>query len=143
MKFHRRRKVETLLNIAPLVDCVFLLLIFFLLTSSFIGEAGLAIDLPESASAAVIEETGIVISLSEDGDVLVNGRPTTVQGLRAAAAEAAARTGKDHAVLKADHEVRLGLLTRVMDEIKAAGIKGIDIQTMPPDKVEEKHDALP
>ena len=144
MKFHRRRKVETLFNIAPLVDCVFLLLIFFLLTSSFIEEAGIEIELPESARAAAIEEKGVVISLSEGGNLLVNGQPTTIGKLRAAVTAAAARTGKDRAVLRADREVRLGLLTRVMDAVKAAGIKGLDVQTMPPEKSKvEEHDAFP
>ncbi len=144
MKFHRRRKVETLFNIAPLVDCVFLLLIFFLLTSSFIEEAGIKIDLPESARAAAIEERGIIISLSEGGSLLVNGQPTTIEELRAAVTAAAARTGKDRAVLRADREVRLGLLTKVMDAVKAAGIKGLDVQTMPLEKgKEEERDALP
>ncbi len=144
MRFHRRRKVETLFNIAPLVDCVFLLLIFFLLTSSFIEEAGLEIELPESAHAAAIEESGIIISLSEDGSLLVNGHPTTIGKLRAAVTAAAARTGKDRAVLRADREVRLWLLTRVMDEVKAAGIKGLDVQTTPLEKgTEGERDAFP
>ena len=59
MKFYRRKKVSSLLNIAPLIDCVFLLLIFFLLTSSFIEEVGLEIELPESVSAATVEEQEI------------------------------------------------------------------------------------
>jgi biopolymer transport protein ExbD len=142
MRFHRRRKVGTLLNIAPLVDCVFLLLIFFLLTSSFIEEAGLDIELPELARAATIEEQGVIISLSEKGELLVNGRPVSLEGLQTAVAAASARAGEDHAVLRADRDVRLGLLTRVMDEVKAAGIKGLDVQTIPParGKAEESDD---
>ena len=133
MRFRRGRKVDTLFNIAPLIDCVFLLLIFFLLTSSFIEEAGLEIDLPESARAAIImEKRGITISLSERGALAVNGRPSSLKGLRADVAAAATRMGKDRAVLRADRDVRLGLLTRVMDEVKAAGIRGLDVQTVPP-----------
>ena len=91
-----------------------------------------------------MEENGIIISLSEGGSLLVNGQPTTIGKLRAVVTAAATRTGKDRAVLRADREVRLGLLTRVMDEVKAAGIKGLDVQTMPPAKGEEgEHDALP
>lgn len=149
MQFHRRKKVKTLLNIAPLIDCVFLLLIFFLLTSSFIEELGLKFELPESASASPVEEQKIIVSLSEEGHLEVNGKPSSLDKLQADLAELISRLGKHsrlgrdgvypvlggavapQAILKADKNVRLELLIKVMDLIKAAGIKAINIKTIP------------
>ncbi|MDI6732626.1 MAG: biopolymer transporter ExbD [Planctomycetota bacterium] len=131
MQFHRRKKVQTLLNIAPLIDCVFLLLIFFLLTSSFIEEVGLEIELPESASASTVEEQEIVISLSEEGHLEINGKPSSLDRLQEDVSELINRWGKNQAILRADKNVRLELLIKVMDLIKAAGIKAINIKTIP------------
>jgi len=131
MKFYRRKKVSSLLNIAPLIDCVFLLLIFFLLTSSFIEEVGLEIELPESASAATVEEQEIIIYLAEDSSIEINGRHSSLDTLQDDLIPFVARLDTNQAILKADKDVRLELLIKVMDLIKAAGIKTINIKTLP------------
>ena len=131
MQFHRRKKISSLLNIAPLIDCVFLLLTFFLLTSSFIEEAGLEIEVPESASALPVEEKEIIVSLSEKGDLAINGRPSGIDRLQEDLAPLVVRLEKHQAIIKADKDVRLELLIRVMDLTKAAGIKAINIKTTP------------
>lgn len=131
MKFYRRKKVTALLNIAPLIDCVFLLLIFFLLTSSFIEEVGLEIELPESASAATVEEQEIIIYLTEDGSIEINGRSSSLDTLHDDLIPFVARLDTHQAILKADKDVRLELLIKVMDLTKAAGIKTINIKTLP------------
>ncbi len=132
MKIYRRRKVETLLNMTPLIDCVFLLLIFFLLTSTIIVDSGLEINLPESAHAASIDGGDIAVSLSEEGELSVNSAPSTLDDLTACVREARDRAERTHAILRADKNVRLGLLTIVTDLIKDAGITRIDIQTLRP-----------
>lgn len=131
MKFYRRKKVTSLLNIAPLIDCVFLLLIFFLLTSSFIEEVGLEIELPGSASAATVEEQEIIIYLTEDSSIEINGRHSSLDTLQDDLISFVARLDTHQAILKADKDVRLELLIKVMDLTKAAGIKTINIKTLP------------
>lgn len=131
MQFHRRKKVSSLLNITPLIDCVFLLLIFFLLTSSFIEEVGLEIELPESASAAPVQEKEIIIYLSEEGQLEINGKPSGLDTLPDDLIPFIARLDTHQAILKADKDVRLELLIKVMDLTKAAGIKTINIKTIP------------
>ncbi len=130
MQFRRRKKFNTLLNITPLIDCVFLLLIFFLLTSSFIEESGLEIELPESASVSPVEKQEIIVSISEEGHLAINGNPSSFDKLQKVLVELISRLGKQQAILKADKNVRLGLLIKVMDLIKAAGIKTINIKTI-------------
>lgn len=131
MQFHRQRKVSTLLNIAPLIDCVFLLLIFFLLTSSFIEEAGLEIELPQSGYASSVDENKIIISLSEDGLLEVNGKPSNFNRLRDDLAGLIDRLGNHQATIRADKDVKLELLIKTMDIIKASGINSINIQSIP------------
>jgi biopolymer transport protein ExbD len=101
------------------------------LTSSFIEEAGLEIEVPESASALPIEEKEIIVSLSEKGDLAINGRTTSLDKLQEDLAPLIVRLEKHQAILKADKNIRLELLIKVMDVTKAAGIKAINIKTTP------------
>ncbi len=130
MKLHRKKKIPSLLNIAPLIDCVFLLLIFFLLTSSFIEEVGLEIELPESASAATVQDQEIIIYLAEDGAIEINGQSSSLETLQDDLIPYVARMDTQKAVLKADKDVKLELLIKVMDLTKAAGIKAINISAL-------------
>lgn len=143
MEFRRRRKVESLVSIAPLIDCVFLLLIFFLLTSSFIEQAGIEIELPESAFAAALEEKEIVISLSEAGALEVGGEATGLENLQARVTALREELGTERALVRADKDVRLELLTKVMDGVKSAGITTLNIQAVPAGPIigrEQPHD---
>ncbi len=130
MEFRRRRKVESLVSMTPLIDCVFLLLIFFLLTSSFVEQAGIEIQLPESAYTSAVEEKEIVILISAEGALEVNGEPVGLGGLEARVAALRKELDTERALLKSDRDVRLGLLTKVMDGVKSAGVKTLNIQAV-------------
>ena len=131
MELRRRRKVRSLMSITPLIDCVFLLLIFFLLTSSFIEQAGIEIRLPESAHASALEVREIVILISAEGALLVNGEHVGLENLQARVAALRKELDAERALLRSDRDVRLGLLTKVMDAVKSAGIGTLNIQVVP------------
>lgn len=131
MEFRRRRKIRSLMSIAPLIDCVFLLLIFFLLTSSFIEQAGIEIQLPESAYASVLEEKEIVILISAEGALQVNGEQVGPEGLSVRVAALREELRTERALIRADKDVRLELLTKIMDAVKSAGIGTLNIQAVP------------
>ena len=140
MQFHRQRKVRSLLNIAPLIDCVFLLLIFFLLTSSFIEQGGLEIELPESVYAAPLDEKKIMIFLSDKGTVEVNRKPSSLGILRTDLLKFIERLETRRAIIRADRRVDLELLIKVMDLTKDAGINAVNIQAIPATSVNIKQD---
>ena len=141
MQFHRQRKVRSLLNIAPLLDCVFLLLIFFLLTSSFIDQGGLEIELPESVYTAPLKEKRIMIFLSDKGIVEINRRPSSLGSLKRDLVKLIERVETRKAIIRADKRVDLELLIKVMDLTKNAGINAVDIQALPVSSVNVKQDS--
>ena len=140
MQFHRQREVRSLLNIAPLIDCVFLLLIFFLLTSSFIEQGGLEIELPESGYTTPLNEKKIMIFLSDKGTVEINRKPSSLGNLRTDLVKFVKRLETRRAIIRADKRVDLGLLIKVMDLTKDAGINAVNIQAIPASSVNIEQD---
>lgn len=121
IEFERPPAIHTILDITPLIDVVFQLLLFFLLTSVFI-QPGLSVDLPQAASAAFPEEqTGVVVSISRFGDIAVNDRTVPLSELGSTLSEAFVQSSGAPVTIQADQEVAFGLFVHVLDTAKAAG----------------------
>lgn len=130
MKLHRTRKINPLLSLTPLIDCVFLLLIFFLLTSQFIEESGLQINLPQSASAEPVEEQNVIVSISSGGQLKLNDRSVTMETLKEKLVAIRSETRREEMTIRADKTVQLDLLVKVIDIIKSSGFQALDIRTI-------------
>ncbi|HDP16288.1 MAG TPA: hypothetical protein ENN16_00370, partial [Candidatus Omnitrophica bacterium] len=101
------------LDIAPLIDCVFLLLIFFLLTSNFIFQPGIKINLPKAVTSEVVQENTIVITVTADNRFYLNESPITFLELKDKLKSASARNKP--ILIKADRDVGLGKVVSVWD----------------------------
>lgn len=134
MEFERGKKVRTHLDIAPLIDIVFLLLIFFMLTANFIMQPGIKIKLPEAENARPEENNKIVIYISENNDIFLNGTKISVTDLKNTLGAELGKSDKKTVILKADEKINLGLAVKVMDISKESGAEGLVIST----KLEEK-----
>ncbi len=132
MQFRRKRRPETAPDITPLIDVVFLLLIFFMLSTTFIVQPRMKIDLPEaSAEGQKKEKEEIKVSISRDGDLYLGDRETDLDELRKAFAEAAARSRESIVIINADERAFHGRVVEVMDSAKEAGITRLAIATEP------------
>ena len=129
IRIETRRRQSPDIGIAPLVDCIFLLLIFFLLTSSFSETQGIKIDLPKSSTAQEAEKENIEIVLSDTGEIVLQGRPTAIAELTRALRDTVARQGKRPVFLKADKMVRLEKVAEVIDCVRAAALETVSIAT--------------
>jgi biopolymer transport protein ExbD len=133
-----RRRAGGLLNLTPLIDVVFLLLIFFMLTSHFVEEESIAIELPQAASSSDAEDDGFVEVLAgADGKLRLGGatatpEEVTLERLEPALRAALAAPGKHSVRLRGDREARLGLAVQVMDAARKAGARSLDILTEQP-----------
>lgn len=125
----RQRRTNPDISIAPLVDCVFLLLIFFLLTSTFHESQSMNIDLPSSATADRPSHEVIEITLTESGDITLAGEPTTVQELTGMLTLETDRSGKRPVLVVADHLVPLGKITEIIDCVREAKLDTVSIAT--------------
>ena len=125
MRIRKRAKINTYLDIAPLIDCVFLLLIFFLLTSSFIEQTGFEINLPKAAFSSRLDDKNITIYVDSKEDVYASGNKIGFSSLKKMLSAA-----KKPVVIKADKNVRLEIVTRIMDIAKACNVDKLSIATI-------------
>jgi len=129
MEFEGRRRISTHLNIAPLIDVVFLLLIFFMLSSHFITQPGIKITLPSAVTARLHPEEDIIISITEDSNLYLNERLVTLENLLEQLRIEIIKTEKKTVIIKADEKIDLGLAVKVMDIAKQADAERLVIST--------------
>lgn len=127
MEFKRRRHVHTHVNIAPLVDVVFLLLLFFMLTSHLVKEPAIKIQLPASKTAEVEHEQIKTISITKSGEIYFMDKRVDIEHLRRAIMHAVADPAGEFVRVKADREADVGLLVHVIDEVKLSGVTHVSI----------------
>lgn len=132
MKFRRKATIEKgRLDIAPLIDVVLLLLIFFMLTSSFITQAGIRINLPQSSSAEPQEKESLVVAISKDEEIYVNEERVTWEALEKRLAGGLSDDPERVLVIKADQDVRHGKVVEVMSRARELGWKRMAIAAHP------------
>ncbi len=119
---------ESGIDIAPLIDCVFILLIFFIVTTTFVEETGVEVDKPKAASASRLEKNSILIALTEKGDVIYGGRKIGISGVRPLVKRMLQKE-EIPVIIQADTAVQSGLLVRIIDEAKLAGASKVNIAT--------------
>ncbi|PIX15520.1 biopolymer transporter ExbD [Candidatus Desantisbacteria bacterium CG_4_9_14_3_um_filter_40_11] len=128
MEFERGKRISQHLDIAPLIDIVFLLLIFFMLTANFIMQHGIKITLPQAKTSQPQEEM-VVVFISEDNKIYLNEKHLGIELLEDALKVKLQEIEKKIVVIKADEKIDLGLAVKVMDIAKASGADGLTIST--------------
>ena len=116
------------INLSPLIDMVFLLLIFFMVTTVFVEETGIQIDRPAAANASQLEKESILIAVTPDGNIFYGGRQIDVNSVRGVVARLL-RTGKKPVVIVADKTSRMGPVVEVVDQCKLAGAENVSVAT--------------
>jgi biopolymer transport protein ExbD len=117
---------DTGIDMSPLIDCVFILLIFFIVTTVFVEETGVEVDKPNAASASQLEKTSVFIALTEEGQVVYGGRDIGVSGVRPLVSRMI-RKEMIPVIIQADKNARSGLLVQIIDEAKLAGAEKVSI----------------
>jgi len=125
-----RRKKETVLesdslNITPLIDCVFLLLIFFMVTTVFKNPAQLILTLPTAENPTKLQERHLVAELNEDGEIAINGKKVTFDTFDTYLLDEKAKTGNNILLIKADIESKHGDVLKLMQLARYAQIETI------------------
>lgn len=129
MEFERRRHNHSHMNIAPLVDVVFLLLLFFMLTSHLMQEPAIKIKLPESKTAEAKSDTVRTILITKTGEIYFMDKRVDLNKLQMAIKEALKDTQADFLRVKADRDADVGTLISVIDEVRLAGVRNYSIVT--------------
>jgi len=129
MEFERKRHKHDFINIAPLVDVVFLLLLFFMLTSQLIQEPQIKIELPESKTSSVQDERTQTLVIAANGDIYFMDQKVEFGQMQSVLKVSLDDSSGDFLKIKADREVDVGLLVRVIDEVRLSGVKNFSIVT--------------
>lgn len=126
----RESKRRASLDISPLIDIVFQLVIFFAVTTTFLEAPGIELELPESATAAAEDVAPLVVQISTDGQVYFRGERTTIQELRSTI-EGLPEEQRSRVTVEADRAVQYGTLVGVIDALRQAGMKNLALPMAP------------
>ena len=122
-----RRKSESEVNLTPMLDVVFIMLIFFIVTASFVKESGIEISRPGASTAVRKEKGNILIAISANDQIWMNRRQVDPRALRANIERAHAENPQGAVIIQADKEAKTGLLVQVMDAARSAGVKSVSL----------------
>ena len=128
---NRRGGLIADINVTPLVDIMLVLLIIFMLTANLIAKQAIEVDLPKASAATTPEPTTLGITLTKDGELFLNGKPVSANGLRSAVATAIKKDSKAQAIIAADRMTSHGRVVWVIDLVKQAGIASFAINIDP------------
>jgi biopolymer transport protein ExbD len=126
--FDGRKKATLKLDMAPLIDIVFLLLIFFMLTSSFLVQESIELNLPESKTSQSKNEEPINIYLTESGEIYINENLSNITSIQSEL-NRLKKSESTSVYLHFDQNVKIQNMLSIMDEIRLTGIKDISIAT--------------
>ena len=118
---------EQEINITPMLDVVFIMLIFFIVTASFVKESGIEVDRPSAVTAVVKEKGNILVAISETGEIWVDRRQVDPRALRANIERLHAENPKGSVVIQADRNSTTEMLIQVMDAARQAGVFNVSI----------------
>ena len=118
-------------NITPMLDVVFILLIFFIVTANFIKEPGLEINRPDSETSEITENAAILIAIGAAGEIYMDGRRIDVRQVKANVIRLIAENPQGSVVIQADVKSTAEKIVAVMDEVREAGVVDISIASEP------------
>ncbi len=123
----RRRKPEEEgeINITPMLDIVFIMLIFFIVTTSFVKEPGIAVSKPFADTAATKERGNILIAVAPNDHIWMNKKRVELQGIRSLVEAARAENPESSVIIVADEQASTGAVIDLMDQVRSAGITSI------------------
>jgi biopolymer transport protein ExbD len=118
---------EATVDISPLIDCVFILLIFFIVTTTFVNEEGITIDKPEAASASDDDGESIMLGITEEGQIVHEGASIGIAGVRPLVRRELAKGEQVPVIIRADRAAASGMLVAVIDAAKLAGAEKVSV----------------
>jgi biopolymer transport protein ExbD len=118
---------EAGIDLTPMLDVTFIMLIFFIVTTSFVKESGIDVNRPSAATAEKKERANILIGISEVGEVWISKRQVDIRSVRANVEKLHAENPEGSVVIQADKGAKTGTLIQVMDQVRLAGVTNVSI----------------
>ena len=123
----RRKPEEQGLDLTPMMDIVFIMLIFFIVTTSFVKETGVDVNRPNAETAERDEKGNILVAITQNNEIWIDKRRIDLKAVRANIERLKIEYPEGSVIILADKEARSGLLVETMDQIRLAGVQNISI----------------
>ena len=127
IKRRNRARDESTIDITPMLDIVFIMLIFFIVTTSFVKETGVEVNRPNASTAVRDERGNILIAITANDEIWIDKRRVDLKAVRANIERLKIEYPEGSVIIQADKESRSGLLVEAMDQIRLAGVQNISI----------------
>ncbi len=124
---NRVKNEENSLDLTPMMDIVFIMLIFFIVTTSFVKETGVDINRPNAETAERDERGNILVAITANNEIWIDKRRVDLKAVRANIERLKIEYPEGSVIIQADKESRSGLLVEAMDQIRLAGVQNISI----------------
>ena len=122
---------DSAIDMTPMLDIVFIMLIFFIVTTSFVKESGVSVSRPSASTAQEDKKGNIMVAIKPNGEIWIDKRAIDVRSVRANIEKLKAENPQSGVVIQADTDSRTGMLVQVMDQIRLAGVSNISIAADP------------
>ena len=122
-----RKEEESSVDLTPMLDVVFILLIFFIVTTSFVKESGIDVSRPSAKTARKKQRASILVAISQSGEIWIQKRRVDIRSVRANIERLHAESPEGTVVIQADKRSETGVLVDVMDQIRLAGVESIAV----------------
>lgn len=119
------------INVSPLIDIVFILLIFFIVSAVFVEETGVQVQRPQAISAIDLEKNSILLAITAEGKVVYAGQEIGINGVRATVKRLLRQDAQKPVIIQTDKTASVDLYTRVHDQAALAGAKSIHLAAIP------------
>ncbi|AXH13128.1 ExbD/TolR family protein [Halarcobacter bivalviorum] len=126
----KNNKEETEINLTPMLDVVFIMLIFFIVTTSFVKEAGIEVNRPSAKTSQQKTEANILIAIKNNDEIWIDKRMVDIRAVRSNIERLKASNTESSVVVQSDKDARTGVLVKVMDQVRLAGITNISVSTL-------------
>ncbi len=132
MRDHAQQDEDAEINMTPMLDIVFIMLIFFIVTAAFVKEAGIQITKPEAEMGIQKPRTSIIIGVSESDEIWINHKKVDMKSVRPVLERLIAENPRGTVIIQADAEAKAGLALDVLDAARAAKAADVAISTRKP-----------
>ena len=128
---HTEQESSANINLTPLIDVVFILLIFFLVTASFTKEAGIDVNRPTAQTAVRQERGNLIIAISKNGEIWIDNNKVDIRTIRAHIEHLHAQNPEGTVIILADKDARTGATVDVLDQVRLAGVTNVALAAQP------------
>ncbi len=127
MAVAKRKEEDAEIDMTPMLDIVFIMLIFFIVTASFVKEAGVTVKNPLGKTAVSRPDANVFIAVTKDGEVHIDNKKIDVEKLKVEIQRIKAETPEGSIVIQADRNSKAGVVMKVLDAAKGAGVKSVSV----------------